>query len=244
MKSRTIGPYLLGPNDENQGIYVGDAMILSQDIPDESVDLILLDPPFGINFKYSHQYKDNPKEYPLLLKWIVQESNRIIKPSGYCFIYISTTKIFEIWSLFPDNTRLFINAKNFVNMGKSSSCAYAYDSIFFWQKEPITFEPRGRDWFVSNTNPSCRSEIDNVDFHSCPRPLNIILHLVETFSEPGDCILDMFIGSGTTGVASKLLNRYWLGFEIDADMAIQARSRIANINPLFTFSSKQLELPL
>ena len=39
-----LGPYLLGPNDENQGIYTGDARELAEAIPDESVDLIFTDP--------------------------------------------------------------------------------------------------------------------------------------------------------------------------------------------------------
>ena len=65
-----IGPYLLGPNDENQGVYTGDARHLALDIPDGSIDLIFTDPPYS-------------KKYLPLYGWLAFMAERILKPGGF-----------------------------------------------------------------------------------------------------------------------------------------------------------------
>lgn len=51
--------------------------------------------------------------------------------------------------------------------------------------------------------------------HPTMKPLDLMLQLVEDFTEPGDLVLDPFAGSGTTGVACLSLGRRFIGWEID-----------------------------
>ena len=66
--------------------------------------------------------------------------------------------------------------------------------------------------------------------HPTIKPLDIIETLVKNSSKEGDLILDCFMGSGTTGVACKKLNRDFIGIEIDPDFFEIAQNRIENTN--------------
>lgn len=63
--------------------------------------------------------------------------------------------------------------------------------------------------------------------HDTAKPLPLMRALVTDFSEPGQLVVDPYAGSGTTGVACRMLGRRFLGWESDASMAEIARRRIA-----------------
>lgn len=65
--------------------------------------------------------------------------------------------------------------------------------------------------------------------HPTIKPLNIIRNLVEASSQPGQTVLDPFMGSGTTGVACKELGREFIGMELDENYFRIAQSRIESI---------------
>lgn len=62
--------------------------------------------------------------------------------------------------------------------------------------------------------------------HPTPKPLDLMLRLVEQFTDPGDIVLDPFCGSGTTGVACIRLGRRFIGIEKDAKYAAVAQERL------------------
>jgi hypothetical protein len=62
--------------------------------------------------------------------------------------------------------------------------------------------------------------------HITPKPVSLMLELVELFTDPGELILDPFCGSGTTGVAAIRLGRRFIGIEKDAKYAALARERL------------------
>jgi site-specific DNA-methyltransferase (adenine-specific) len=64
--------------------------------------------------------------------------------------------------------------------------------------------------------------------HKAQKPLDLMLELVEYFSDPGETVLDPCVGSGTTGLACKLLGREFIGYEIDSEWARKATERIDN----------------
>lgn len=63
--------------------------------------------------------------------------------------------------------------------------------------------------------------------HPCPKPLELMLELVADFTDPGDTVLDPFMGSGTTGVACLRLGRKFVGIEKDPQYFQTARDRLA-----------------
>ena len=73
-----------------------------------------------------------------------------------------------------------------------------------------------------------KSDKQRVSLHPTQKPLKLIEYLVKTYSNEEDVILDMFVGSGTTGVASKKLNRKFIGIELDETYFNIAKGRIEN----------------
>jgi len=63
--------------------------------------------------------------------------------------------------------------------------------------------------------------------HPTQKPLSLMLALVADFTSPGDLVLDLYAGSGTTGVACARLGRQFIGFEQKPEWAEMARERIA-----------------
>lgn len=79
-----------------------------------------------------------------------------------------------------------------------------------------------RKWYVSKAN----VEDKKIYEHPTIKPLDIIKNLVINSSQEGETVLDCFMGSGTTGVASKLLGRNFIGIEIDEHYFEIAKKRI------------------
>jgi len=224
-------------------IITGDARVLAERIPDGSVALCLHDPPFGIKFEYENGYQDDPDLYPDLLKWTIAESTRVAMPGGLCFVFVAQPQLRDVLPLFPVDARIFAACKNFVQMRKLTAVDYAYDPVIFWKKPgPLLKQASGRDWHTGNTAPSGRTLLSDAAFHSCPRPLDTIIYMIENFCPEGETVCDFFMGSGTTAVGAKVTGRQWIGFELMPDTAEQARQRVRDIYPLFVPEPEQLVL--
>jgi site-specific DNA-methyltransferase (adenine-specific) len=63
--------------------------------------------------------------------------------------------------------------------------------------------------------------------HPAPFPLGLPTFFINLLTRPGDVVLDPFIGSGTTAVAAKNLERHWIGFDLSPQYIEQARKRLA-----------------
>lgn len=233
----------LGPYELNT-VITGDSRVVARSIPDSSVDLIFTDPPWGIDFRYHNGYKDSYNDYTSLASWIVDESNRILKPGGFAFVYQATKRLREIWQYFPEDARLFSSCKNFIQLRKIP-VEYAVDYIVFWQK-PGKFKLKSmvKDWHLANTANTANGSSRGVKRKtSPPRPLDTVISIISQMSAEDDIVIDWFLGSGTTAVACKMLNRKYLGIEINTETAEWARERIDSTQlPLLSFSSTQLEL--
>ena len=64
--------------------------------------------------------------------------------------------------------------------------------------------------------------------HPTVKPLHLISWLIRLVSKEGDTVLDPFMGSGTTGVACKQLNRNFIGIELNEEYKTIAEKRIAH----------------
>jgi site-specific DNA-methyltransferase (adenine-specific) len=68
--------------------------------------------------------------------------------------------------------------------------------------------------------------------HTTQKPLELMLSLVRDFTFEGDLVCDPFTGSGTTGLACKMLGRRFIGWEVDETYAAIAQRRIAGEAPI------------
>ncbi len=79
-------------------------------------------------------------------------------------------------------------------------------------------------WYFDRVNNMTKKKLGLE--HPTVYPLPMILRIIKMSSNPGDTILDPFVGSGTTLVAAKLLNRNGIGFEIDERYAKEINMRL------------------
>jgi len=73
-------------------------------------------------------------------------------------------------------------------------------------------------------------ENGEIKYHEAQKPLSITKYLIELTTIKGQTVLDPFVGSGTTAVASKMLGRNYIGFEIDKNYVEIAQTRLDEIN--------------
>lgn len=64
--------------------------------------------------------------------------------------------------------------------------------------------------------------------HTTQKPVALLEYLIKTYSNENETVLDFTMGSGSTGVACKNLNRNFIGFELDEHYFEIAKQRIEN----------------
>lgn len=70
------------------------------------------------------------------------------------------------------------------------------------------------------------TDTQNSSLHPTQKPLELIKYFIKTYTKENDLVIDLTMGSGTTGVACKELNRRFIGIEIGKDMFEVAKKRI------------------
>ena len=68
--------------------------------------------------------------------------------------------------------------------------------------------------------------------HPTQKPEELLKRIILASSQPGDIVLDPFVGSGTTAAIAKLLRRHWIGIERDEIYTLAARKRVEAVRPL------------
>jgi DNA modification methylase len=94
--------------------------------------------------------------------------------------------------------------------------------------EPKYMDPSRKVGSPGGTNPRNRgAENPRANHHPTVKPIAIMSYLIALGSRPNDVVLDPFMGSGTTGIAAKILGRDFIGIEIDPEYFEIARMRIS-----------------
>lgn len=201
-------------------LHEGDCLPWLRTLPSDSVDACVTDPPYGIGFDYGGAHKDEPTGYIEWLWPIIEECERVVRPGGAMIVWQSGSRMRLLSSWFPRDWRLFIAAKNFVQIRKTTM-QHSYDPVLVWWKPggaPWSAGTLSRDFHVADTTPQGRKKHDDyVDGHPCPRPQHQVKHIIEQWVPLGGTVLDPFMGSGTTAVAAMRSGRAWMGAEKHPD---------------------------
>ena len=195
---------------ETNKIYNMDCLEGLKQIENNSVDCIIIDPPYGINY-FSGHYKNGNPHKPIAnddtLFIPIDELWRVLKPTGCMFIFYSQKK-----PLIDDRV------KNVIVWVKNNWTAGDLYADFGNQYELIAYMPKPdfklHSKRYSNVWNFNRVSADNL-LHPTQKPEAIIRRLIETATEKGDLVLDCFMGSGTTAVACKQMDRSFIGFDIE-----------------------------
>lgn len=203
-------------------LYLGDCLEILPTLEAGSVDAVVTDPPYGIDFKYD-DYNDDPEQYKFLMKSIVTEAERLTR-DGYIFMWQAMRNCDQWHKWFPSSYRIFAGLRNFTQF-LPTPIQYSWDPIIFWSVGNPDIKPVAglRDYHMGNT---AKYVAEKSNGHPCPRPLNTVMYLINLITKPGDLILDPFMGSGTTGVACVQTGRNFIGIEIHEPYFRIAEKRI------------------
>lgn len=216
-------------------LHLGDCLEFMRTLPDNSVDAVVTDPPFGIGYKYA-THDDTPDGYGAWLWERIEEAERLCKPGSPVFVWQAMQNVRRFAEWFPRDWRIFAACKNFVQM-RPTAMQYAHDPVVVWWTPGDVYSEGtlSRDFYVANTSSSSHKGLNDVKGHPCPRPLDQVTHIVNQWVRPGGTVLDCFAGSGTTGVACVQTGRSFIGCEISEQYFEMSKRRI---------EQAQMQMPL
>lgn len=211
----------------------GDCLELMKQIPDGSVDMVLTDPPYGM--KYQSNRRTATDKFNKIAKdddlcWIgdfCAEMRRVMKNNSAAYVFCSWHKVDVFKAALERNFKI----KNLLVWVKNNHGSGDLTGAYGPKHEFVFFVHKGRCLLRDGRRPDVL-EFSKVSgskmVHPTEKPVALIERLIKDASDEGDTILDPFMGSGTTGVAAKSLNRDFIGIELDEGYFNIAKDRIAN----------------
>ncbi len=226
-------------------IHHADSMQYLQQIPDQSIDFILTDPPYNLspystgNMKFEWRADINND----LAEWdkdfdpadIKENFMRILKPTGNIFAFCSYNMMGRWHELFDpvfDTFQFFVWHKSnpvpkFRKAGFLNSCELI---ICVWNKgHTWNFGKQSEMHNFFESSICMGSERLKDPKHPTQKPIGLLKHLIGIASNEGDIILDPFMGVGSTGVAAVQMRRKFIGIEIEQEYFEAAKTRLENI---------------
>lgn len=216
-------------------IYNEDCLEGMKHIPDGSVDLIVTDPPYLINYKTGHR-KDKMHRFndvilnddnEQLITDYVKECYRILKEDSAMYLFCSSHKV----DFFKRELEKEFSIKNMIIWMKNNHTAGDLESAFGRKYEIVFLVNKGQRKFngerLTDIWEFPRVSGDG-QLHQNQKPIELIKRCIEKHSNVGDVVFDGFMGSGTTAAAALDTNRNYIGFELDEYYFNVAEKRIKN----------------
>lgn len=212
-------------------LYKGDCLEVLKTLPDNSVDLLLTDPPYGIDFQ-SRWHNDKSKRKPKISNdrspatdFISLIKSKITKTGGIlCFTRWDVQQIF-----IDEFIRNDLKPKNVLIWDKKSHGMGNLKKEFGGRYESIIWIPND-DFKFKNGRPQDLISVSKVPpcklIHPNEKPVKLLEFLIKKTTSQNATVLDCFMGSGTTGVACINTNRNFIGIELDEKYYKIAEERI------------------
>lgn len=215
----------------------GDCTEVLPTLERESVDLIFTDPPFNAGFSFANDNIPEAQFWLLMAKWLT-EALAVLKPDGQMYVKFSTVKTWKLTLL-------------------AEKLGYKYENTIIWDKqiypkrygyrnwtysyEPILVFSKGNGIRLNKPTPNIlrvkpcyykRNEYNKRDF-IVQTPLEVPHSIISAATKTGATVLDCFLGSGTTLLACKMLERNGIGIELEAQTVELAKRRLEwGMNPI------------
>jgi len=221
---------------------ISDCLDIMADIPDESINLILTDPPYGISFKsartQNHEklINDDLEDWQDFLPLWLSEFKRILSPRGACLCFTSGGGARPISAIFTLEFVKYFHLLNTVIWDKGSGglgwrYRPAYECVVVGTKNKIDYKwnGNGSTYNIVRFN----NIIPNADNHPTEKPVELFKHFIRLHTDEGDVVFDPFLGSGTTIRACRELGRIGLGCEIEPKFEkLIIKKSLAKIKPV------------
>lgn len=204
-------------------------------LAEDSVDAVVADPPYGMAFHEgsnpdAHETGDRVKAWDAidgdqsvddaveLIDDVFAQVARVLRPGGHAYIFCDWRAIDAVKPVVARS----LDVKNVITWDKESMGIGDNTNNWGYSTEFIIFEttegdrPRRLEHAQRNLLEYPRPVRTEYE-HPTQKPVGLISNLVTQATDPGDLVLDPFMGSGTTAVAAIDLDREYVGFEIDQD---------------------------
>ena len=218
----------------------GNCLEFMKKISDESIDLIVTDPPYPVTSRGNAGNSGGMFQ-------------KDINKKGKVFIYnnIDCSKYApEFYRLLKDGSHCYVmtNHVNLINMLNTfTGCGFHFIKSLIWDKgnkimgqyymsqfEYILFFRKGRGIKINNCGTSDILSIKNIksknsegkNLHDTEKPVELMSILIENSSSEKQVVLDPFVGIGATAIAALDLNRNFIGMELDENYFNIAKERI------------------
>ena len=203
-----------------------------EQIPNESIDLVVTDPPYLMNYKSNRRVKQEKFDYIMndinsedMISKYIEECFRILKNNTAIYLFCSWHNI----DFFKQEFERCFKLKNLIVWNKNNHGSGDLKGAYAPKHELILFGHKGRTLFREKRIP------DVIDFpkipsnqllHPTEKPIGLLELFIRNSSDECDLVFDGFMGVGTTAIACINTNRNYIGFEIDKTYYEIAKNRI------------------
>lgn len=226
-------------------------------LPDNSVDLVLTDPPYFIGFDAGKGWDSQWKTEEEYLNWCcawTQECARVLKPNRMIVVWgtlkTDTFLRYKLHCLNPIESLVGQNEiiwsynwggrskKNFARKHEYAWC-YSKGEEFLFNASDVLVERKMKinvrtgKKSSTGTIPTCIWEKNNhtgskdyIGWHPTVKNLDILERIIRAYTNPGDTVLDIFMGSGSSAVAALRSGRKIIGCEKDKDYYKRIEKRL------------------
>lgn len=213
----------------------GDCLELMKTIPDGSVDLCVSDIPYKLTGGGKGDGAKSKRP-----KGILSDNAQLMQVPNF------EDWLPELYRVMKDGSHIYLmcNFKNLNDlMNKSLAVGFKHINLLVWEKNNCTPSQfymknceytlllrKGKSKYINDIGGSKTvhkfNNIIGSKSHPTEKPVDLMKFYIENSSNESDVVLDCFMGSGSTGVAAKNLNRSFIGIELDDKYFEIARNRI------------------
>lgn len=202
-------------------------------IDDKSIDLVVTDPPYLMNYKSNRRVvKDkfdnilNDKNSRSLIVYYIKECYRIMKEDTAIYMFCSWHHV----DFFKQEFEKQFKLKNIIIWNKNNHGSGDLKGSYAPKHEFILYGHKGRPLLQGKRIP------DVIDFpkissdklvHPTEKPIGLLEIFINNNSAIDNVVYDGFIGGGSTALASKKINRNYIGFELSKEYCDIANNRLA-----------------
>lgn len=233
-------------------IICGDCLEIMKNWPDKCCELVLTDPPYGLNYnngdlanKWEKVFggdisrmqarpidnDDEDKAMKLFENMLKIVGSKLLKGGCCCCCCGGGPKpLFAKWTLLMDKYIGFKQAVIWDKGGLGMGIHYRrnYEFILIAQKGSPT-----HCWNGGNDTPNVwriPKIIPSTEQHPTEKPVELMVKIIEIHSNPGDLVIDPMCGHGSTLVAAKMLGRRYIGIDISPEYCKTARERLEAVD--------------
>jgi DNA modification methylase len=215
--------------DQKWELFPGDFVNNVNNIEDNSIDFIIVDPPYGEDIQgmgpqskqlIASPFTDSKQSVVELIPKLAEQTARILRPDRFCafffgfVVYQSLVDSLISFGLAVDLTPLIWIKNTVINTTPYTRYGRSYEPILIARKgEPKLMRPSQRD-VIAVQNVITRGTQEQ-KFYQAQKPVELIEKLILDMSPPGSTVCDFCAGSGTTGVAALKNGRRVVLFEKD-----------------------------